>query len=137
MRNLFRTSMYQIQADIALLILRAGTGALMLTHGWPKFIRLTSGEEIVFADPLGIGAVASLVLATLAEFIGSVLLILGLATRLAAFTILITMVVAVFIVHADDPFSRMEMGLLYLLNSLVIIITGAGKISLDRYLLKN
>jgi putative oxidoreductase len=134
MKNIFSTSQNPLLINYSLLLLRAGTGILMLTHGWPKLVRLLTADEIMFPDPLGIGTVPSLVLAVVAEFFGSILLILGLATRPAAFLILITMVVAVFIVHAGDPFSRMELGLLYLLNSLILVITGGGNFSLDRYI---
>jgi uncharacterized membrane protein YphA (DoxX/SURF4 family) len=57
---------------LLLLILRLGSGALMLTHGWPKLMRLIEGGEITFPDPLGIGNVASLIFAMLAEFVGSI-----------------------------------------------------------------
>lgn len=116
--------------DFALLFLRVSVGLLMLTHGYPKFLRLLSGNT-TFADPLGMGAEASLSLAVFAEFFCSLLLILGLVTRFAIFPILITMLVAVFVVHADDPFSRQELGLMYLIPLIFLLITGPGKYSLD------
>ncbi len=136
MRKLFSTTPGTLSTHISLLILRLGIGALMLTHGWPKLNRLLAGGEISFPDPLGIGTVPSLVMATLTEVAGSILVMLGLATRLAAFSLAFTMMVAVFIVHADDPFSRMELGLIYLLVYIVLMITGSGKYALDRYLSK-
>lgn len=119
--------------NIALLIFRLGVGLMMLTHGWPKCQRLLSGE-MRFGDPLGIGVEASLILAVLAEFVGSVLLVLGLGTRLAAIPLMITMAVAWFVVHADDPFGTQEKAALYLVCFLVIFITGPGKYSLDKRL---
>ena len=108
----------------------------MLTHGWPKLTRLIEGGEITFPDPLGIGSFASLFLAMLAEVLGSVLVMLGLATRLAAISLIFTMAVAVFIHHADDPFARKELGLMYLLIYIVILIMGSGKYALDRFIRK-
>jgi putative oxidoreductase len=137
MKNIFLSSLNLFHIHIALLLLRMGTGALMLTHGWPKLDRLITQNEIVFPDPLGIGPTASLALAIFAEFFGSIMLIFGLATRVAAFLIAVTMMVAVFIVHANDPFSRMELGLLYLVNAIFLMISGGGKISLDRYIYNN
>jgi putative oxidoreductase len=134
MKKLFNTTASTFQVNISLLILRIGISALMLTHGWPKLMRLIQGGEISFPDPLGMGPTLSLVMATLAEFGGSILIILGLATRFASFSLAFTMFVAVFIVHAGDPFSKMEMGLIYLLVYIILMITGGGKYSLDKYI---
>ena len=133
MKKLLHSSPSTFQINFSLLILRLGIGVLMLTHGWPKLMRLLAGGEISFPDPLGMGATLSLVMATLTEVLGSVLIMLGLATRFAAFSLAFTMAVAVFIVHADDPFSRMELGLIYLLAYVVLLFTGSGKYSVDRY----
>ena len=122
--------------NIALLIFRVGAGLMMLTHGWAKFQNLLAGE-MGFADPIGIGAGASLVLTVLAEFACSILIILGLGTRLAAIPLIITMGVALFIVHGGDPFGTQEKAALYLLCYLVIFITGAGKYSFDQQLFGN
>ena len=119
--------------NLALLIFRVGVGLMMLTHGYPKFQRLMAGE-FRFGDPLGLGVEVSLVLAVLAEFVGSILIILGLGTRLAAIPQMITMAVAWFIVHIDDPFGTQEKAALYLLCFLTLFITGAGHYSLDKKL---
>ena len=108
----------------------------MLTHGWPKLMRLIDGGEVVFPDPLGIGVIASLIFATLAEFLGSIFIMLGVATRMASLALIFTMVVAVFMVHADDPFARKELGLLYMLVYIVLLIMGSGKYSLDKLVRK-
>jgi putative oxidoreductase len=42
--------------------------------------------------------------------------------------------VAVFIIHADDPFGKQEFGLLYLIPYLTLYFTGPGKLSLDKQL---
>lgn len=114
-----------------LLGLRLITSAFMLTHGWPKFQQLISGEEITFGDPLGIGSTASLVLAVFAEFICSTLIAIGFRTRLAAIPLTITMLVAAFIAHGDDPFGRKEKALLYLLIYITLLVFGGGKYSID------
>ncbi len=80
--------------DIALLLLRLGVGGLMLTHGIPKLMRLFGSDPIQFGDPIGIGVEASLTLAVFSEVICSVLIIIGLGTRLAAIPLIITMAVA-------------------------------------------
>ena len=120
--------------DLALLILRVASGGMMAySHGWGKMQRLLEGD-LSFADPIGIGELPSLVLTVVAELVCGVLVALGLFTRAALVPLIITMVVAVFIVHADDPFSKMEFGLLYLVPYLALFLTGPGKISLDKQL---
>ncbi len=123
-------------SNIWLLLLRVLTAAFMLTHGWPKFQRLISGEEIEFGDPLGVGATASLAMAAFAEFFCSILIGVGFRTRLATIPLLITMGVAAFIVHGEDPFGQQEKALLYILVYMTLLVFGGGKYSLDRVIWK-
>ncbi len=83
----------------------------MLTHGYPKLMMLLDGRAESFPDPLGVGSLISLILAILTEVVASVFLILGLFTRFSAIALMITMVVAVFIVHSGDAFGNMEKSL--------------------------
>lgn len=117
--------------SIGLLILRVIPAAMMLfAHGIPK---LTKFSELSskFLDFLGIGSTASLVLAIFAEVVCSLLLIAGAFTRAAAIPLLITMLVAAFVVHGDDPFQKKEFALLYAIPFLALIFTGAGRFSVD------
>lgn len=122
--------------DIALLLLRLGVGGLMLTHGIPKLMKFFGNDPITFGDPVGLGAEASLTLVIFAEVVCSILVIIGLGTRLAAIPLMATMAVAFFIVHAADPFQQKELALFYLIVFLVLFLTGSGKYSLDQYFLK-
>ncbi len=135
MKNTYSTNLNLKHVDLGLLIFRIGIAALTLTHGIPKLIKAFSGDEIRFADPLGMGEVVSFTFAIFAEFICSVLIILGLGTRLAAIPLIITMAVIVFIVHLSDGFGSQELPLLYLLGFLLLFFTGGGKYSLDWYFL--
>lgn len=122
---------YSKNIDLSLLILRIAGGALMLTHGISKIAPLFGTDPIQFPDPIGLGATTSLALTVFAEVFCAALLILGLATRFAAIPLLITMLVAVFVVHIADPFANQELPLLYASIYLVILIAGAGKFSID------
>lgn len=131
MKTIFSTGYQQGWLNLWLLILRIGASILMLTHGFPKLMKVIDGN-MQFGDPLGIGAGPSLVLAAFAEAICSILIILGLATRLAVIPLIITMATAAFIVHANDPFSSQEMPLLYLLIYVTLMVTGPGKYAVDQ-----
>jgi putative oxidoreductase len=134
MKKFFSVSYSPFILNIWLLFLRLGAGAFMLTHGLPKLERLLEGNAAGFPDPIGLGPTLSLVLTILAEVVCSVLIMIGLGTRLASLPLIFTMLVAVFVVHADDPFSRMEMGLLYLLIYFTLLVLGSGKYSVDRFI---
>jgi putative oxidoreductase len=136
LKNLFNPGMYTREVNLALLFLRVSIGILMLTHGTSKFISLLGGGPIEFADPIGIGPAASLALAVFAEFICSLLLIFGVATRFTIIPLIITMLVAGFIVHADDVFQVKEKAFLFLTVFITIAIAGAGKISADNLIYK-
>ena len=116
--------------DIGLLILRLGFGGLMMTHGWSKLQKLIAGNTS-FGDPLGIGEVPSLILATGAEFFCALLVVLGVKTRWTAIPLVITMVVATFVAHAGDPLGAKELALVYLTGFLGLALTGGGSISVD------
>lgn len=135
---IFNPGAHSKNVNIALLILRIVIGVFMLTHGAGKFEKLfLSDEPIQFADPLGIGAVASLILVVFAEVFCSLLLILGLGTRIGAITLFINMLIIAFIVHMNDGFGRQEFALLYGLVYLTIILIGAGRYSLDHLITNN
>lgn len=131
MRKLLGLNPEPIFVNVSLLIARIGIGALMLTHGWPKLMMLLGDDPIQFPGVMGLGATASLTLAVFAEVVCSILILLGLATRLASIPLLITMLVAVFHIHANDPFAMQEMGVLYLLAYAILLLMGSGKYSLD------
>lgn len=68
--------------------------------------------------------------ASLAEFLGGLLVAVGLFTRPAAAFAGFTMLVALFR-HRADPFGRMELALLYLTVMVAVVLVGAGPWSLD------
>ena len=134
MKTFYSTALPEKYGHLALLFFRVLTAAMMLTHGIPKLQRLMSGEEIKFADPYGLGPAASFVLVIFAEFICSILVALGLATRLAVIPLMITMATAVIFAHADDPFGVKEKPLLFLLIFALLFVFGSGRYSVDRVL---
>lgn len=120
--------------SFGLLILRLSVGLLMFTHGMPKLLEFSIRSETF--DPIGLGGTFSLILVVFAEVFCSAGIILGLLTRLAAIPLVINMLVAVFVAHGGDPIAAKELGLLYLTAYTVILFTGPGKYSVDKYLWK-
>lgn len=135
MKKIFSTTTSPAALSLATLILRLTAGGFMLSHGVPKLLNLLAGE-IRFGDPIGLGPEISLALAVFAEFFCSILLILGLGTRLATIPLIVTMAVAGLIAHGADPFGRKELALFYLLVYVVILLLGSGKYSVDSILVK-
>lgn len=125
--------------DVALLILRAVTGALMLAHGAQKVFEFTPAGTGASFEQMGVplGSVAGPVIAY-AELIGGALLILGLATRVVAAVFVLDMVGALFIVHLPAGVFAADGGyeLVAILGaaSLALLIAGAGRLSLDAIL---
>ena len=64
-----------------------------------------------------------------------IVLILGIGTRIATIPLIVTMAVAAIIVHAPDGLERQELPFMYLLSYVLLFYTGAGKYSLDHYLM--
>lgn len=119
-----------VSQHVAILILRIGASALIMTHGLPKLMRILEGN-FSFGDPLGIGSTTSLLLVTFAEVFCALFVMLGLWTRAALIPLIINMSVIVFIAHAGDPFGRKEIGLFFLITFVVLFLTGPGKYSMD------
>ena len=131
-----KTDMTDSRVSAGLLWLRITIGGFMLAfHGWGKLSSFGAKFD-TFGDPLGIGSGLSLTLAVFAEFFCSIALILGVFTRAAAIPPLIAMLVAVLLVHTNDPWNKKEFALLYAIPYMTLLLTGAGKYSLDAKLFR-
>lgn len=137
MDRIFNTNYNHRSLDIVLLILRVGVALLMLSHGILKMNMLFAGGTIQFPDPIGMGTTVSLGLAVFAEVGCSLLLLIGLAVRLAVIPLMVTMLVAVFVIHGDNGLKEKELGLLYLLIYLVLLFAGGGAFSVDKLISRN
>jgi putative oxidoreductase len=69
------------------------------------------------------------------DAVGSVLLVLGLGTRLISIPLMVVMLVAIFTVHIGNGFESgnngFEIPLYYLIMLFTLLIYGGGKISAD------
>ncbi len=119
--------------SVGLLTLRVAFGSMMLVHGMQKLMAF-SDLSTQFPDPLGMGHQLSLLSAIGAEAGCSLLLILGLGTRLAVLPLAFTMLIALFVVHANDPWKVKELAAVYLAVYVSLALTGGGEFSLDQLL---
>ena len=135
LKLLLQTSRDSIQS-IGIFLLRVGISLpMIIIHGWPKLSSYMEGNVDLF-DPLGIGYELSLLLAIFAEVICSILLILGLFSRISAIPLIITMLVAMFLVNAGQPFIVKEKAFVFLMTYIFILLVGSGKFSIDALLTK-
>jgi len=129
--------MNEIVINFGLLFFRTAIGSFMLIgHGWDKLQKLISGDEIKFLDPFGIGTTMSFSYVVFAEFFASAFIVLGLLNRISNLSLIITMTVAVFVAHAEDPFSTKEKALLYLASYVLLYLSGPGRFSIQTLLNK-
>ncbi len=105
----------------------------VFAHGIRKLVNhetFLAGDSLQkFPAPLVMGTIA-----LLSEFLGGILLALGLATRVAALFIFGTMLGAALVVHGGDPWGRKELALTYAVIALFFMAHGGGLFSLDRLL---
>jgi len=137
--------LFKTNNSSAPLIARLMLGIVMFPHGAQKMLGWFggygfSGTMNFFTGSMHIPAALAF-LAILAEFAGSLGLITGLFSRVAAFGITVNMIVAILTVHAGNGFfmnwfgnqkgEGFEYHLLAIGLALVVLIHGAGKASLD------
>jgi putative oxidoreductase len=137
--------LFKTNNSTAPLVARLMLGFVMFPHGAQKMLGWFGGHGFsgtmgFFTGTMHIPAVFAF-LAILAEFAGSLGLITGLLSRVAAFGIATNMVVAILIAHAANGFfmnwfgnqkgEGFEYHLLAIGLALIVLIHGAGKASLD------
>ncbi len=136
MKKLLSLNYIPLNPDLGLLLLRISFAPLMIIfHGWEKL--LTAERQFhTFPNLIGISSELSYVLVVWLENFGAILIALGLATRLNSLGLAITMFVAFFLFH-DMRFTGSnagEMAFAYGFAYLLLLLTGAGKYSLDHKL---
>lgn len=130
MRKLFSSGYSNGAVSFSMLVLRVVSGGLVFLHGLPKLINFAAKMK-TFPDPLGVGHKISLGMVVFAEVFCSVLLILGLLSRLASIPLIICMSVVVFVIQAQRPINDKELPIMFLAAFVTLLFTGPGKFSLD------
>ena len=131
MKKLLSIGYTETSFDIGTFLLRATLGLLLFfNHG---FAKLTHFSELShsFIDPFHIGHRWSLILSLFAEVFASMVLVLGVFSRIAALILVINMSVAVFLANKGLPLRQSEEAILFLAGFLMILLAGPGKYSAD------
>jgi putative oxidoreductase len=138
--------LFQTGNDKAALVLRIILGVVFFPHGMQKLLGWFggpgfSGTMNMFTDNMGIPSLFAF-LAIMAEGLGSLGLLTGLLTRVAAFGITVNMMVAIATVHWKNGFfmnwfgnqkgEGFEYHLLVIAIGIALMIRGGGALSLDR-----
>ena len=123
------------------LLMRLVLGAAMIYHGYDKVIPAGGfhGGNTFSALERHSHFVATLgfpywlgIVSALTEFVGGILLILGLLTRIAAFLVAINMLVALIMVTRHHGYSGSEYALALFAIAAMLFFYGAGAFALDR-----
>jgi len=130
MKRLLSVAYREWAFDIAMLLLRAGAGALIIPHGYDKLIHFADKKNS-FINFMGMGSPTSLSLVIFAEFFCGMFIVLGLFTRLAAIPLIIDMCVVVFKASHGDIFGKGAEGTMFLICFLALFLCGPGRASAD------
>lgn len=125
------------------LLLRVPVGLVLAAHGAQKLFGWFGGYGLEATGQwmASIGLQPGLLMATLAgsaEFFGGIALVVGVLTRPAALLAAFTMLIALTVVHAANGFfmssNGIEYSLILLFASLSLVVSGAGRASVDNHL---
>lgn len=115
-------------ADVGHVALRLVVGGLLAGHGAQKLFGWFDGQTVELASLMG--------LAGIIEFVGGILILIGLFTRITAFITSGEMAVAYFMAHfsrAPLPINNNgEHTVLFCFIFLYLVFAGAGAFSVDR-----
>jgi putative oxidoreductase len=140
--------LFQTEDDKVALILRVLLGVVFFPHGMQKLLGWYgglgfSGTMNMFTTNMGIPALFAF-LAIMAEGLGSLGLLTGFLTRVAAFGITVNMIVAIKMVHWQNGFfmnwfgtqkgEGFEYHLLVIAIGIALMIRGGGALSIDKAL---
>jgi len=126
--------------DRGLLLIRLALGLVFTLHGWMKLTVLGVTGTAGFLGQLGVPlpGVNAVVLIAL-ELVGGLMLALGAGTRVVGALLAFSMFVATVAAHGANGFylpSGYEFTLTLTMVTLAIVLTGAGRYSLDARLFR-
>ena len=112
--------------NVALLVLRITVGLVLAYHGWTKLGNI-AGTSQFMGNVVGLpGGGFWAWFVGLVEFIGGLMLIVGLYARLAAKVLAIDILFALLLVHTKAPWAQAELPLVLFGGLLALSACGAG-----------
>ena len=145
MSNTLIKNIFSTNGGWGALALRVPIGVIFAAHGAQKLFGWFGGYGLQgtagWLESIGLapGTLMAL-LAGGAEFFGGLALILGVLTRPAALALAFTMLVAIFKVHFVNGLfmanNGYEFGLSLLAASVALLLSGAGRVSVDEIISK-
>lgn len=100
-----------------------------------KKFRVENGQKEHVPNPLHLPEKLNGFVATFSDTVVPFFIILGLGTRLAVLPTIGVTAIGYFVVHKNDSLEVRDVPYMYTLSLLLILALGAGKYSLDYYLL--
>lgn len=132
------SSSENLLSQIVLTVFRVVCGFTMIHNGLDKFADIPGFAE-AYVEVIGLPfPIFFAYIAAATETIGSILVIVGLGTRLAALGLVSTMVVAMYhhILVAGFSVPYLELSMVYGSCFLFLTVLGAGKFSMDALVVK-
>ena len=117
--------MFGNNAALALFIVRFVVGSVFILHGSQKVLGLFGGPGLQgFAQWLSTLGVPNIFayLGALSEFIGGLMVLLGIATEMGALLLATDMAVAIYLVHLHSGYFSQNGGFEYPLNLILLCI---------------
>ncbi|MGA3405842.1 MAG: DoxX family protein [Candidatus Bathyarchaeia archaeon] len=124
-------------ASYLALLLRVWLGANLVAHGYPKLGK-AKAQTLQWTKSLGVPAVATY-LAIILEFFGGLSLIIGFIVPIVGFFTAVEMIGNIYLkkVKMKVPYmgqNSYELDVTYLMLAIVLIVLGAGVLSVDSFL---
>jgi putative oxidoreductase len=135
--NMLKCECAKSWGDVAPLVLRVVAGLVFLMHGLQKTADIAGFTG--FLSTLGVPMPVLLGwLVVILEVGGGIALIVGFMTHWISKFLVVVMIVAIFLVHTGNGFfvqkGGYEFALLLLASTISLMITGAGKWSIDGWM---
>jgi putative oxidoreductase len=137
--RLFSSPLSPQAVDAGLLLVRITVGVAFIIHGWPKIQHPFSWADGLLAAPPILQFAAAI-----AEFVGGIALLVGLATRLFALLLFCDMLTAIALVQlphgarfvAAHGGRSYELEAMYWTSAILLFLAGPGRYALDAYVSK-
>lgn len=140
-----KTLVFKTNQDLTGLLIRLSLGLVLFPHGAQKMLGIWggygfAGTMVYFTETLGLPWLLGFLIIVI-EFVGSLSLVLGFASRIWAVAILFLFTGIIFTAHLDNGFfmnwfgnqkgEGYEFHLLIIGLALAILVNGSGKWALD------